>query len=411
LTTASLSEIPTHDSAPAAPRATTVTYLVALLVIASISLTSHVLTNRIIARQSSTALLVNTAGRQRMLSQRITRIAEQSADGTAKHAAAAAEIRMLTGRMELAQHQLIYGDASIGLPASDSARLHDLYFGPNVHLEQQVTDFVANARAFAEEPTPTLSDLHLHAMVVAATAPLLNGLDTAVAEYQAASEHDIRRLKHVMNTLTGTMMIVLVLEALLIYRPLFRRLTQAILLLMAASTTDFLTGVLNRRAFLASAERELANAGRTQMACCLLMIDLDRFKVINDTYGHPAGDLVLQSFAAVAKKILRSGDILGRLGGEEFALLLPATDLTGGMRAAERLRVAFAESRVTTGVHTIAATISTGMVCITRGSLTENIAQVDGLLYQAKHSGRNRVESALSLEPPPAANGVPLRVQ
>ncbi|SEC27726.1 diguanylate cyclase [Terriglobus roseus] len=411
MTTASLSEIPTQDNSPVAPKAATVTYLVALLVIASISLTSHVLTNRIIARQASTALLVNTAGRQRMLSQRITRIAEQSADGTAEHRAAATEIRTLAGRMELAQHQLIYGDTTAGLPPSNSGRLHELYFGPEVHLEQQVTDFVSDSRAFADESSPTLSDEHLQAMVVAATAPLLNGLDAAVAEYQAASEHDIRRLKHMMNTLTGTMLIVLVLEALLIYRPLFKRLTQAISLLMAASTTDFLTGILNRRAFLASSERELANAGRTQMTCCLLMIDLDRFKTINDTYGHPAGDLVLQNFAAVARRSMRSGDILGRLGGEEFALLLPATDLAGGMQAAEKLRVAFAETRVTVGVQTIAATISTGMLCITRGSLADNIAQADALLYKAKNSGRNRVESALSTEPSPAAKGVPVRAQ
>ena len=411
MNTAAASEITKQDTTPAAPRATTITYLVALLVIASISITSHVLTNRIIAKQSRTALLVNTAGRQRMLSQRITRIAEQSADGTATHAPAAAEMKLLTSRMEAAQHQLIYGDASIGLPASNAAPLHELYFGPKVHLEQQVADFVANSRAFSAEPSPTLSDPHLQAMVAAATAPLLNGLDAAVAEYQAESEHDIRHLQHVMNTLTGTMLVVLVLEALLIYRPLFNRLTSAISLLMKASTTDFLTGVLNRRAFLAGAERELANASRTQTACCLLMIDLDRFKSINDTYGHPAGDLVLQSFAAVAQASLRTGDMLGRLGGEEFALLLPATDLTGGMQAAERLRAAFAETRVTAGVQTLTATISTGMLCITRGSLTENIAQADSLLYKAKHSGRNRVESAWSAEPAAGADGVPVQVR
>jgi len=384
---------------PSAPWATTITYMVALLVIASISVTSHLLTNRIVARQSTTALLVNTAGRQRMLSQRITRLAQQSADGTLAPTAAAAQILALTARMETAQHQLIDGDTAIGLKGSDAPQIHDLYFGSKVHLQQQVLDFLAHARAFAAQPSPNLSDPHLHAMVTAADTSLLDGLDAAVALYQSASEHDIRHLEHLMNTLTALMLLVLILEALLIYRPLFNRLTSAISLLLKVSTTDFMTGLLNRRAFLAAAERELAMSSRSHVPCCLLLIDLDSFKNVNDTYGHPAGDLVLQNFAAVAHKSRRDGDLVGRMGGEEFALILPATDLDGGIQVAERLRVAFAESRVTSNGRTIAATISTGMLCTTGGSLTECIAHADRLLYQAKHSGRNRVEAASTAAP------------
>ena len=384
---------------PGAPRSATITYLLALLVVASIALTSHVLANRIIVMQSLTAVLVQTTERQRALSQKITRFALQSADGTLPATTASAQINELTRRIESAQRQLIDGDPALGLPAADSPEAHDLYFGPNFHLQQQVLDFLAHARAFAAQPTPALSDPHLQAIVAAVDGPLLSGLEAATAMYQSASDRDIRRLHYLRNTLTALMMLVLVLEALLIYRPLFHRLTGATSLLLKVSTTDFMTGLLNRRAFLAAAERELSVSSRSHIPCCLLLIDLDCFKNVNDTYGHPAGDLVLQSFAAVAHRSRRDGDLVGRMGGEEFALMLPATDLAGGTQVAERLRSAFAASRVTADGRTIAATISTGMLCTTGGALTECIAHADRLLYQAKHGGRNRVVAARTAGP------------
>ncbi len=263
-----------------------------------------------------------------------------------------------------------------------------------MHLEKQVEEFLGHSRAFAAEPTPKLGDAHLQAMVSAAAAPLLDGLDAAVGTYQAASEHDIRHLNHVMNTLTGLMLLVLVLEALLIYRPLFNRLTGAISLLIKTSATDFLTGVLNRRAFMLQAERELARSAHDGETLCMMILDLDHFKRINDTYGHPGGDVVLQHFAAIAQKVLRPGDLLGRLGGEEFCLILPGMNLSGGMQVAERIRETVALSAVAVEQATVFVTVSIGMLCVTGGTLPENMGRADKLLYQAKSNGRNRIESA-----------------
>ena len=205
----------------------------------------------------------------------------------------------------------------------------------------------------------------------------------------------MRHLRHVMSTLTAVMLIVLVLEALLIYRPLFNRLTGAISMLVKASTTDFLTGALNRRAFLSSAERELTRALRLQQPVCLLVADLDHFKQINDTYGHPTGDLVIRHFATVAEANLRNGDVLGRLGGEEFAILMPCTTLADAQLAAERVRARFGSTTaaVTPHAQRVLATASIGLICTSGGSVAKLLADADQMLYRAKQGGRNRVEA------------------
>jgi diguanylate cyclase (GGDEF)-like protein len=376
-------------------RATTFTYLFALLLIATISITSHLLTNRIVARQVGTAKLINTAGRQRMLSQRIAGIAEEMADGAIRQPDGAAQLQSLAAQMETAQQQLLHGDASQSIPAITNPAIQLVYFGPSIHLERQVAEFLQHTRAFAGEPEPTLTDPNLRALVSEAHKPLLEGLDMAVAAYQSVSEHDIRRLRHLMNTLTAVMLIVLVMEALLIYRPLFNRLTGAITMLMQASTTDFLTAVLNRRAFLSACDRELARASRSHQGVCMMMMDIDRFKMVNDHYGHAVGDVVLQHFSAVALQNLRAGDLLGRLGGEEFAVLLPGTDMTGGLLVAERIRSRFASTTaaVSPKAERIHSTVSIGVVCGSGGKIAELLAEADRLLYEAKHNGRNRVES------------------
>ena len=383
---------------PESPRSTTFIYLVALCIIAGISITSHVLTNQIVQQQESTALLVNTAGRQRMLSQRITLTAEQVVDGSIDANKGRAEIRALADRMELAQHQLSYGDITHGLPPVTSPRLRAIYFAPPLRVESQVIRFLAHARAFAAKPAVAPADPDLRAMVAAASVPLLSGLDIAVSEYQAESEHDVRHLRHVMSTLTALMLIVLVLEALLIYRPLFNRLTGAIAMLVKASTTDFLTGTMNRRAFLGYAERELLRASHLQQPTCLLMADIDHFKQINDTYGHPLGDLVIKHFAGIAASNLRNTDAVGRMGGEEFAILMPGTSLAGGQQAAERIRERFAAltAAVTPHAQRVLATVSIGVICASGGTVAKLLADADTLLYRAKQGGRNRVETGHS---------------
>jgi diguanylate cyclase (GGDEF)-like protein/PAS domain S-box-containing protein len=166
------------------------------------------------------------------------------------------------------------------------------------------------------------------------------------------------------------------------------------------ATTDSLTGLVNRRVFLAQVARELERFQRYARPVALLMLDLDSFKRINDARGHAAGDSVLQHFADIARQSLRKIDVLGRLGGEEFAALLPGTDAAGAVQLAERLRQAVAEQPAEIEGGSLAYTVSVGVTWFASGDSNADsiLARADRALYRAKDNGRNRVEA----ESPPA---------
>jgi diguanylate cyclase (GGDEF)-like protein/PAS domain S-box-containing protein len=165
--------------------------------------------------------------------------------------------------------------------------------------------------------------------------------------------------------------------------------------LRTLACTDYLTGVHNRRHFLELAGRELSRRQRHGGECAVLLIDLDRFKTVNDRLGHPAGDAVLKTFARRCCGTLRKIDIFGRLGGEEFAVFLPETGLEGGRVAAERIRQRMDGMETRTPGGNITATVSIGVASTECGgnSVEELITRADQVLYRAKRLGRNRVET------------------
>jgi diguanylate cyclase (GGDEF)-like protein len=162
----------------------------------------------------------------------------------------------------------------------------------------------------------------------------------------------------------------------------------------ALANTDELTGLHNRRALFAQGERALQDAMRQGRPAAVLMLDLDRFKEINDHYGHAAGDKVLRSFARAVSPTIRDCDVLGRTGGEEFALVLPDVDLKQALDIAERIRAAVAACTVHHGPHVIQATTSIGVAACRHASqtLSDLLSQADDALLYAKRNGRNRVE-------------------
>ena len=165
-------------------------------------------------------------------------------------------------------------------------------------------------------------------------------------------------------------------------------------LLESMALTDGLTGVPNRRAFMARLDEEIGRlrAG-TVASSALLMLDIDHFKRVNDTYGHSAGDAVLKHLAAVITQALRKGDMVGRLGGEEFAVLLSDADGAAGYRRAESLREAVAACAVPVDkAGDIRCTISLGVCAMQRGdaSAQDCLARADAALYASKRNGRNQ---------------------
>ncbi len=157
--------------------------------------------------------------------------------------------------------------------------------------------------------------------------------------------------------------------------------------------TDALTGLANRRRVMRELDRIVMNARVTQMPLVLVMFDIDHFKRVNDTHGHPSGDKVLQRVAALATGQARGGDIVGRVGGEEFVWVIPGASDGMARIMTERLRLAIASD---SGVDPVSAvTISLGYTSIQAGDTALSLfARADGALYDAKDSGRNRVRMA-----------------
>ncbi len=165
-----------------------------------------------------------------------------------------------------------------------------------------------------------------------------------------------------------------------------------------ASNTDPMTGVSNRRHFMPLLQREIIRNHRLGRRVSLLMLDIDHFKKINDTYGHPTGDLVICMLASICRKASREIDTVARLGGEEFAILLPETDIQQALVVAERVRSAVeGASVISLSGKELHFTVSIGIAEQPPEDKSEEnlIGRADTALYQAKTSGRNRVVSNL----------------
>ncbi len=160
-----------------------------------------------------------------------------------------------------------------------------------------------------------------------------------------------------------------------------------------AHTCDHLTGIANRRTFFEATERELERCRRSPRDLSLILFDADHFKLVNDTHGHPAGDAVLKHFASVLSQTFRQVDVVARIGGEEFAVLLPSTGQQGAIVVAERLRGAIESACVTVDGVAIRYTVSAGIAAMddSQGGLDELLKRADQALYVAKAGGRNQI--------------------
>lgn len=159
--------------------------------------------------------------------------------------------------------------------------------------------------------------------------------------------------------------------------------------------TDALTGLPNRRALEEELARAAARAVRAGSALSALVLDVDRFKQVNDRHGHAAGDAVLATVAARAAAALRAGDLMARIGGEEFAVVLPGADLARAAEAAERIRSAVSAGPIAAGGLALDVTASIGCATLAPGEADGRalLARADAKVYEAKRAGRNRVAS------------------
>ena len=170
--------------------------------------------------------------------------------------------------------------------------------------------------------------------------------------------------------------------------------------LIKAANVDALTGIANRSALFENAARLLKRCQQAGSPFSLIMFDLDHFKVINDTLGHQSGDRILQAFANIARDALRPSDLVGRYGGEEFAVVLPGATIETAYVIAERVRQAFARNYRFFDGQPLNATVSGGIVSASPSATLEMIFDAaDKAMYAAKNAGRNRVEAAVDDRP------------
>jgi diguanylate cyclase (GGDEF)-like protein len=174
---------------------------------------------------------------------------------------------------------------------------------------------------------------------------------------------------------------------------------------MTAARTDSLTGIASRAAFLESAGRVLERCRRDSAPVSVMMFDLDRFKAVNDRHGHAVGDAVIRKFCEVTIAALRPNDVFGRVGGEEFAVVLPGSSIEAACVRAERIRASFAESCRFVRDNQVNATVSGGVSVSVKAEQTLDalLEYSDVALYGAKTEGRNRIKRA---EPPKPEDGL-----
>ncbi len=370
------------------------TYALALLALVAVISASHLLAEWMAREQTEDARIINLAGKQRMLSQRIA--------GQLVEAAKTDTVRLgFVGRIHddlnlmADTHDRLTGRTADRVEATLSAQVRHLYFQGEPSVDARVRTFLAEARTLTERIAAgeAIDPDRLDRFAGAARGRLLAALDRVVTQYQNDAEDRLDRLRILNALLYLVALAVILVELLVIFRPLTRRLDRAQRDLEALAHTDPLTGCWNRRSLMEGGAMLLALARRQERPFAVVLVDIDRFKQVNDTYGHGAGDAVIRAFAARTLECLREQDVLGRYGGEEFVIVLPDTGLEAASRAAERIRRHIEATPVRTEGEALSVTASFGVAARAPGdeALQAIIERADLGLYAAKQGGRNRV--------------------
>ncbi|WP_067738615.1 diguanylate cyclase [Novosphingobium naphthalenivorans] len=386
-------------------RGLTLRYLAALGLVAFLSIASHFVVRDMLRVSRGSAEIINMSGRQRMLSQRIVSLALELDRGDES---VRAPLKEAISQFGAAHRRLLdLPNGEIRNPMAE-ARLRDTYFGA-AETDKAVQVFLAAASRIAGSaktaPEPHYgADLAL--LQASARGPLLEGLEQVVSIHQTVSEERIQYLEQLQRAIVITVVITLLIEGVFIFRPMVRDISGYVRQLLDLADRDYLTGVANRRAFTDLARAEIQRARRHRRHLSILLVDADQFKRINDVNGHLVGDAVLVALAKTLEAGARREDIVGRIGGEEFAVLLPETPLPQAREVAERLRRTMAAQPVHAHGKSIEVTISIGMASVpldVADPLVAAIGVADSMLYKAKEAGRNCVWPKLA---PVDADGV-----
>lgn len=371
-------------------------YITGLIIIVMLATLTHFIMGRLLLVEQHTASVVDLASKQRMLSQRIVQLTYGYLLARDVPEQEAFRGKTLEAIDQLwATHQRL---TTSPLYASYHKATEAVYFQQPWVLDHKMRSFLTAAREVIH--TPPVSGTFEHKIMQHVSDPeteiILDTLNVAVQRFVQASNDAVRHLHTTLWFLYAILVLTIVLEGLFIFRPAFKRLLTRSRELMDQARTDALTGCHNRRSFNLLADATYARFKRYHDPCALLVLDIDKFKAINDTYGHATGDTVIASLADTCVNTLRKSDIFGRLGGEEFAAIVHTSDLDKAFLIAEKLRIQIEQMRITlANGKELSITVSIGLSMMSPEdtSYVEALDRADTALYQAKHNGRNQCVS------------------
>ena len=380
-------------------RALTFAYVSAFSIIAVFTMAGHFTTYYIMQKQAESTDVTYHLSRIRGLIQRVP----YHVGNFREHLTDVDNI-ILKQTLKEIDHSHLYLMNKIQAGNTISERLSEIYLGDRFDLHTRLARFIAEANVCANEDVQygqpkKLCDIVVERLDAGLTTELSTGFDVALEGYRSET---IRKIENYhMIQIYGTIVIlaVLLLEAVLIFSPLIAKIGEYHKLLLRQALEDPLTKLRNRRAFTNSATSELAQSSRVGNTVSVVLMDLDKFKSVNDTYGHDVGDAVLKHFSRMLRRHLRKGDIIGRIGGEEFAVVLVRQ--TGSEQAfavLDRMRSLVASTPCPyKDKHGKLAylnySVSIGVISLVpqNEKIDELLMKADEMLYKAKETGRNKV--------------------
>ena len=380
-------------------------YLIALGVLAACIALSQVGVQTFLVRQSADARLVNLAGRQRMLSQKIAR----GALVLARTADLDRRVALVRGfERDLAQWRRVHrglkeGDVALGLPKVHTGEVTRLLGRADRYLQavgnaaERLARRIRNGEHLGDEGGAEV------ATILANDGLFLEVMDHLVLVYERQAHERVNRLRRVEIALAAGALLVILLTGLLILRPAVQAIRQTVADLAEArarfeeaSLLDELTEIPNRRRFDVELRREYKRAAREGTSLSIVMIDVDHFKSLNDHLGHQAGDDCLRRIAAALAEVARRpGDLVARYGGDEFVALLPNTEPAGARAVAHRMQQSVLELAIPTGdsgaLGTIAISVGTGSATPRNENAGPEslVATADAALYAGRATRRS----------------------
>ena len=375
-------------------------YFSSLTAIALLVAASHYVIDSIVSEESLMVDINEIGGRQRMLSERIVHLLLDYA--VEKDAAVRSDVVRLieqaNNAFDRTHKLLIRGQISPTDAVLFEDNIDDLFFGEPRYLDEKARLFVYNTREVLARDwsSDLISSFYLKELRQAAKASLHGGLEELATLYTQNSKARILRLRIIVAVFLVTAIFLVIGIGLFVFEPLFRRINTQQEELRQLAFRDSLTNLLNRRGFFQQAEEQFQQCRINGLPSSVLFIDIDFLKTINDSFGHAMGDNVIVEIARVCQNNLGDDDIAGRIGGDEFAILLPKRSLLSAKEVAEQLRQAMSNNKIPGIIGDMQVSLSIGVASATERDKNafETISRADKNLYKAKKTGRNLIIAA-----------------